>query len=391
MLLTRKAVALSLGFSAVLTAATIAQPQQKSASTDAQLVVDDAHVDWFQKSDVSALREGVIDRMELRIGKEVGKKGEVIGYLHREVAELAVKEAQIQAEGQGAKLKAQAQKELAAAVLLRNKALNKINPNYVSREEHQKAEAEFAVADAAVIEAKDTLKLARAKLKSAERAAEEHIIKAPFAGQILEEFKHEGESVSAREPVVRLGNLDTVRVWAYIPLEYAFRVTPGTEIMIQPRLGGARSGKQAIEQKQFRGVISSVDQSIQPVAETAVRIYADLDNPNHELRPGLKATMTILLKPEAVASLASPARAARPASRTVRPGRPSFPPCPAEDLRVIRWRVGTAERWAMIERAVPTPIRPSTIRRRCRRRSRRDEGMTRGPRPTESLARADDR
>jgi multidrug efflux pump subunit AcrA (membrane-fusion protein) len=156
------------------------------------------------------------------------------------------------------------------------------------------------MADAALIEAQDTQKLAQAKLKSAERAAEEHIIRAPFAGQILEEFKHEGESVAAREPVVRLGNLDTVRVWAYIPVEYAFRVTPGTEIVIQPRLGNVQLTKS------FRGVISSVDQSIQPIAEEAIRVYADLDNSGHELKPGMKAKMTILLKPDANAAFASP-------------------------------------------------------------------------------------
>lgn len=238
--------------------------------------------------------------MELRIGKEVGKKGDVIGYLHKESADLAVAEARIQAEGQGAVMKAMAQKDLAAAVVLRNKALNKINPNYVSREEYQKAEAEFAVADAAVVEAEDTRKLAAAKLKTAERAAEEHIIRAPFAGQILEEFKHEGESVSAREPIVRLGNLDTVRVWAYIPAQYAFRVTPSTEIIIQPRLGNMKI------KKQYKGVISAVDQSLQAIGEEAVRVYADLDNSQHELRPGMKATMVIYLKPEGTASLASP-------------------------------------------------------------------------------------
>jgi RND family efflux transporter MFP subunit len=326
---TRKAVALTLALFAVLSAVTIAQAQ-KPGTSDSQLVIDDATVDWFQKSDVSALREGVIDRMELRIGKEVGKKGDVIGYLHKEVADLAVNEARIQAEGQGATLKAEAQKKLALAVCLRNKRLADKGPNYISPEEVQKGEAELAVSDAALIEAQDTLKLARAKLKSAERAAEEHIIRAPFSGQILEEFKHEGESVRANEPVVRIGNLDTVRVWAYIPLAYAFRVKPGSEIVIQPRLDKESTGKHPIEQKHFRGVISSVDRSIQPIAENAVRIFADLDNPDHELWPGLKATMTISLKPEGNAAVASPTRSNQVSSTTPSVGaRPvELPPLP---------------------------------------------------------------
>lgn len=322
--LSRKAVALSLGLSTFLSAVTIAQAP-KRGSADSQLIIEDATVDWFQKSDVSALREGVIDAIELRIGKEVGKKGDVIGYLHREVAKLAVDEARIQAESQGAILKADAQKRMARNVVLRNLELLKKGPQFVSREEVQKGEAEFAMSDAALIEAQDLQKSAVAKMKSAERAYEEHIIRAPFAGQILEEFKHEGESVNSQTPVVRIGNLDTVRVWAYIPVEYAYRVTPGTEIVIQPRLGDV-PGKHEIEQKQFRGVISAVDQSIQPIAETAVRIYADLDNANHLLRPGLKAKMTIFLRPETNAAFSSPGRVNQVVAAPA--GQVELPPLP---------------------------------------------------------------
>ena len=42
------------------------------------------------------------------------------------------------------------------------------------------------------------------------------------------------ESVRANEPVVNLGNLDRLRVHTYIPVEYAYRVTIGTDIEIQP-------------------------------------------------------------------------------------------------------------------------------------------------------------
>jgi len=299
MLLTRKALALSLGLLGVASAATIAQPPRGSSGDGATLVVEDATIDWFQKSDVSALREGVIDRMELRIGKEVGKSGDIIGYLHKEVADLSVAEAKIQAESQGSILKAEAQKRLAVAVIKRNDALIKKGATYVSQEEVQKAEAEYLVADASSIEARDTQKLAVAKLDSAKRAAEEHIIRAPFAGWVIEEYKHEGESVRANEPVVRIGNLDKVRVWAYIPIGYAYRVTVGTEIEIQPRLfPEARSGRHPIEQKKFRGVVTFVDPSLQAIGENGVKVFAEIDNPTHELRPNLKATMTFALKPE---------------------------------------------------------------------------------------------
>lgn len=299
----RKAVALSLGLLVPVSAATVAAAQRGDGQT---LTVEDATIDWYQQSNVSALRPGVIDKIELRIGKEVGRSGDEIGRLHKEVADLAVKEAEIQAKGQGAVLKAVAQKQLAAAVVNRNKALLIKGATYVSKEEVQKGEAEYLVADASWIEANDTQELAKAKLDSAKRASEEHIIRAPFSGIVVEEFKHEGESVQANEAVCRIGNLDRVRVWTYVPVEYAYRVAIGTEIEIQPKLvQGARTGRHPIEQKKFRGVVTFVDPSLQAIGENGVRVYAEIDNPAHELRPGLKATMTFFLKPETTTPLGS--------------------------------------------------------------------------------------
>ena len=71
-----------------------------------------------------------------------------------------------------------------------------------------------------------------------------------------------------------------------------------------------------IEQKRFRGKITFVDPQIQPVAETAVRIFAEFENKDHELRPGLKGVMTIYLDPgEAARTSPSTAGAAASAHR----------------------------------------------------------------------------
>ena len=68
-----------------------------------------------------------------------------------------------------------------------------------------------------------------------------------------------------------------------------------------------------VEKKQFRGKITFVDPEIQPVAETAVRICAEFENPGWELRPGLDARMTIFLTPEAAAANPQGAEATRTA------------------------------------------------------------------------------
>ncbi len=310
----KKTGAIALGLSAMLGAATLAQDPAgrpaapaRAANDQNILTVDDGKVDWIYKSDVSALREGVLDKMEITIGKEV-RRGGSIGQLHKTLAELAVAKAKVAADGKAAKAKAEAQQELAFAVVARNERLRKKDPNLVSAEEMNKAEAELKVAVALIIEAQENQALARAELAIAQQSLDEHFIKAPFDGVVIEELKRPGESVRANEPVVRVGNLDKLRVFAFIPLDYVSRIGEETTVEFQPRVTGVRGGTMEIEQKRFVGKITFVDPQIQPISETAIRIYADFENPTKELKPGMQGSLTIRLNPAkpAAAGLVQP-------------------------------------------------------------------------------------
>ena len=109
-------------------------------------------------------------------------------------------------------------------------------------------------------------------------------------------MKNPGESVRANEAVVQLGNLNKLAANAYVPLDFAFRVKEGQVVEIQPRITQGKGEPLAIEKKRFRGKITFIDPQIQPVAETAVRIRAEFDNPTGELRPGLMVQMTDLFE-----------------------------------------------------------------------------------------------
>ncbi|SIO21212.1 RND family efflux transporter, MFP subunit [Singulisphaera sp. GP187] len=292
MLFPKKVAALAAGFVTVLSIASTAQVPAPASRAGDTLPVHDATIDWIEKSDVAALREGVIDTMELQNGM-LAQKGKPIGVLHKEIADLTVKKAELLVTNVAAKNKAEAQRELALAIVATNARLNQRNPGMVSLEEMRKAEAEVKVAQEMKNEAIEKQKLDEADLLLARQALDEHTIRAPFDGIVIERIKGPGESVRANEAVVRLGNLDKLRAWAYIPLEYAYRVKEGQIVELQQKLGGA-----PIEKKRFRGKITFVDPQIQPIAEVAVRIYAEFDNPDHELRPGAKASMTILLGTE---------------------------------------------------------------------------------------------
>jgi multidrug efflux pump subunit AcrA (membrane-fusion protein) len=76
--------------------------------------------------------------------------------------------------------------------------------------------------------------------------------------------------------------------------------------MLQPKITTSRGEPLPIEKKQFRGKITYVAPPIQAIAETAVRIRAEFDNPNFELRPGLKVQMTIYMNHDVASRVPPP-------------------------------------------------------------------------------------
>lgn len=304
---TRKAIALICGMMAAVAATALArEPQAPASSAGDTIVLEDfVTLDWIEKSQVSALREGVIKKMELQIGMPV-QAGGVIGSLHDEMANLTVTKSQLTAKMVAPRERALASRNLAMSIVATNELLNRKAPGSVSREEMRKAEAEVKVAEAMLLEATEKTKIDEAELALAEQALREHTITAPFGGIIIDRMKNPGESVRANEPVVELGNLDRLRAFGYLRLSDAYRVKEGMTVELQPRLSDDRSGTTLpIDQRKFRGKITFVDPSIQAIAETAVRIHAEFDNLDHELRPGLKGVLTIYLND--TPTLATPA------------------------------------------------------------------------------------
>ncbi len=287
-------------------------PQRGENSGVQAVVLEElARIDWIVKSDVAALREGVVEKMELQIGMPV-KKGGVIGVLHHEIAELTVTKNKLQAEARAPEEKAKAQKEVALSVVARNVRLNLHKPGMVSAEDVAKAEGDLKVAEAQIQEALENRSIAEAELALAKRTLDEHTLVAPFDGIVLSRKKHPGESVRANDTVVQLGDLSRLSAEAYVPLDYAYRVKEGQMVEIQPRIRSGRGEPMPIEKKRFRGKIVFVDPQIQPVAETAVRIRAEFENPG-DLRPGLMVQMTVFVAQDVAAAApeAQPTRTAR--------------------------------------------------------------------------------
>src|SRR5271168_5353250 len=100
-----KPIAVMAASCLIMSVAALAQTgggNQEAAQPAIQKIVleEPARISWIEKSAVAALREGVIQNMELQIGMPV-KRGGTIGILHHEMAELTVTKNKLQAASIG--------------------------------------------------------------------------------------------------------------------------------------------------------------------------------------------------------------------------------------------------------------------------------------------------
>lgn len=115
---------------------------------------------------------------------------------------------------------------------------------------------------------------------------------APFSGTVIKVLKHKGEAVRPGDPVVELVNTRRIRVEGHLDVAHRHRVMPGTRVAVAPE---GRPGEALAAARP--GTIVFVDKVVQPVTRQ-VRIWADVDNADDLLLPGLTAVMMISGEPE---------------------------------------------------------------------------------------------
>ena len=169
--------------------------------------------------------------------------------------------------------------------MARNNRLNARKPGMVSAEDVAKDEGELKVAEAMTKEAEEQQAVAKAELDLAEQILKEHTILAPFDGVVIKR-----DETPRRECAGQRGGRRARQA-----LKAVRQCLRAARLRLQGerRAGSSRSSPGSIsnrgeplpiEKKKFRGKITFVDPQIQAVAETAVRIRAEFDNPDFELR-----------------------------------------------------------------------------------------------------------
>ena len=153
------------------------------------------------------------------------------------------------------------------------------------------AEQDIAVAKASIRNASENLELARIMLGYT-------TLRAPFSGVILTRQTELGEVMQPGTPVVTLADLDHVWLRAYVAETDLGRIRWGQAATVHTDTwpGKAYPGQISFIASEAEFTPKSVETYKQRVT-LVYRIKIDVENPRHELKPGMPADATIHLGP----------------------------------------------------------------------------------------------
>jgi HlyD family secretion protein len=149
---------------------------------------------------------------------------------------------------------------------------------------------ELAVERSNVRQARQNLEMSRIRLSYT-------VLRAPFDGVVLVRQAELGEVVSPGMPIITLADLDHIWLRVYLPETDLGRVHWGQDVDVRT---------DTYPGKIYRGHVSVIasdaeftPKSVQTEKERVTLVYrikVDIDNPNHELKPGMPADAYIKLK-----------------------------------------------------------------------------------------------
>lgn len=267
-----KPMPLALVFSGLLLSAgayaQTAEPAQLNCRIEPSVVVE-----------MSSAVEGVIS--EVLVDKnDLVKKGDVLASLDAGLEAATVELRRVQAELTSDVQAQQLAVEFSQRSLARVKDL--YEKKAASFSELDKLKTEHAIAQQQLQQALDRKRQAELEHKRAQADLQRRTLRSPIDGVVVERFKEPGEHIDF-EPVLKLAQLNPLRVEVFAPASLYGKVKSGMTASVVPELGGSS--------KAYSATVVLVDQVIDGPSNT-FGIRLSFPNPDNRLPSGLKCRVT---------------------------------------------------------------------------------------------------
>jgi RND family efflux transporter MFP subunit len=273
-----------------------------AAAVDAPPVeVPAAVIKVLEEVAVPARDAGVLAKVEVKEGQLVDDGQTVVTLLDTDVR-LALERARLGAEKALREAKkdvdilyARKSTEVARAELARSVDTNEKYPRTVSNSELDRQRLQVEQGELQIKKAEHERDLA--VLEHAIRDNEQQTVRdqldrrtiaAPLRGMVVEILHRRGEWVQPGDSVVRIVRLDRLKAEGFLPVRHAGLELVGSKV----KLRVTTSGDQRVD---ATGQIVFISPEIDPL-NSQVRFWAEIENADLKLRPGMQATLTVEVK-----------------------------------------------------------------------------------------------
>jgi len=266
-------------------------------AASAPIEVESVVLRLIEEAEVPAQEGGVVTGVAVREGQRV-KQGDLLAQIDDQVSKLAADAAKAKYDitrekaTNDVKLRyAQKALEVSEAELRRStesveKFAKSVSQSQLDVEQltvqKNRLEAEQAEHEQAV--ATLEMKAQENELSAARAAITRRRIVAPFDGEIVQVYLRKGEWAEPGQKALRIVDATRLKGEGFIRAEDAVAVAPGTPVVLAIELAG--------KSQSFSGKIVFVSPEVDPITGQ-VRVWAELDNREGQLRPGQPATMRI--------------------------------------------------------------------------------------------------
>ena len=234
-------------------------------------------IEPFEIVNVGSPVEGVVQEVLVERSGLV-RRGDPLVRLESSVEEAALKRARATAAVEGEIRTEEAR--LTHARRQHGRIAELFKSEAISAEKKDEAATEVTLSTARLKKAREDKEVARLEAARAQALLDQRTIRSPIDGVVVERLAAPGEFVDDK-PLLRLADLDPLRVEVILPAALFRTIAPGMDAEVRP--DGPEAGS-------HQARVTIVDRVIDPASNTfGVRL--ELPNPDYRLPSGLKCTV----------------------------------------------------------------------------------------------------
>ena len=268
------------------------KPEHKAskANPESSITVNNCRIKLIDRVILGSDRPGVLEFVEPNEG-ELVKKGQVIAALKSDALQAAKATAKKKATNDIEIRYSQKARDTAYVELEMNLDINKRVRNTISKLDIKRLTLNAEKSDLQIEQAQLEFEMNKLQLNEIDAQIEETKIIAPFDGIVTKKFRSTGEVVRHGDEGLELVSTKRVKVESYVNIEDTWMFQVGTPVEVQLDIPGVRL---PIEEKTYTGKIIFIDVEVEPIHGKSIRVWAEVENRDNDLKAGYMATMKIL-------------------------------------------------------------------------------------------------